>query len=277
MATAMIRGAECSFDLQGEGPPVVLLHSVGLSTREGWRAQMPVLSERYRVLSHDFRGLGHSAKGDKPAEVATYVADLAALLDHVGIERAVLVGVSLGGFVAQAFALAHPDRVRALVLVSTACRIAAGNSGARAERNRRIRAEGMEVAADTQLETHFEPDFLAAHPDVLSWYRGHYVANDPETYTAIMEDLGQFDSCSRLGEIRCPTLVLAGSKDASNVAGGVPGRAARVLADGIPNARLAIIEGCHHYPQIEKAEEFNAQVIGFLESLETAESGGRNG
>lgn len=267
MPRALIHGAECRYALSGTGPDLALLHSVGLSTREGWREQVPVLARRFRVLTHDFRGLGDSALGDRPACVATYVEDLAALLDHVAMARPILMGVSLGGFVAQAFALAYPERVRALVLVSTASRIAAGNSGARAARNRAIREHGMSVAAETQLETHFEPGFLAANPDVLAWYRAHYVANDPETYAAVMEDLGRFDSHARLSAIRCPTLVIAGGKDASNVAGGVPGRAARALAEAIPGARLRIIDDCHHYPQIEKAKVFNREVLAFLDGL----------
>ncbi len=268
-----IGDAELAVDVHGPetGPAVVLLHSVGLSTRAGWRAQVPALADAgYRVVAFDFRGLGESAKGARAPGVAVFADDLARLMDALGIARAALAGVSLGGFVAQAFALAQPGRVRALALVSTACRIAAGNTGARAARNQRIREAGMAVAAGPQIDSHFAEGFRRANPEVMDWYRGHYLANDPETYIAVMEDLGRFDTCARLGGIGCPTLVVAGAEDASSVAGGVPGRAARALAEAIPGARLEMIAGAHHYPQIEAADAFNRVLLGFLARLSAA-------
>jgi len=266
MPSALIRGAECVYEVTGTGPPLVLIHSIGLSTRQGWRAQVPVLARTHRVVTYDIRGLGESAAGAEPLGVATFAADLAALMDHLGLVRAALMGVSLGGFIAQAFTIANPERVSALVLVSTACRIAAGNTGARAERNAQIRAQGMAVAAGPQLESHFSDAFRAAHPDVMDWYRTHYCANDPAHYTAVMEDLGSFDCCDALGTIRCPTLVLAGAEDTGAVAGRVPLESAKSLCARIPGARLEIIEGAHHYPQIEQADAFNRAVAAFLAS-----------
>ncbi len=264
MASVFIRGARCVYEVTGEGPALVLIHSIGLSSREGWRAQLPVLAETRRVLSYDIRGLGDSAAGDGPLGVADFAEDLAALMDHVEMPRAALMGVSLGGFIAQAFAGLYPGRVSALVLVSTACRIAAGNSGERAARNARIRDHGMAVAANRQLDSHFSEDFRAANPEVMAWYRAHYCANDPDTYIAIMEDLGRFDNCANLAGISCLTLVVAGAEDVGAVAGVTPCESARMLQAGIPGARLEIITGAHHYPQIERPDAFNAAVTGFL-------------
>lgn len=247
------------------GAPVVLLHSVGLSTREGWREQVaPLATAGYRVVRFDFPGLGQSPSGRAAPGVAVYARKTVAVMDALGLARAHVVGVSLGGFVAQVLALDHAARVDRLVLVSTACKIAAGNSGARAARNDAIRAGGMAVAAGPQIDSHFPDDFRAAKGGVMDWYRGHYLANDPETYIAIMEDLGRFDTCGRLGEIRAPALVVTGGDDASNVAGGVPGRAATALAAGIPGAALEIIAGAHHYPHIDHAGRFNELLLGFL-------------
>ena len=264
MATARIRGAACVYEVTGAGPPLVLIHSIGLSTREGWREQVPVLARDHRVVAYDIRGLGESEAGDEPLGVETFAKDLGALMDHLEIPSAALMGVSLGGFVAQAFTCAYPARVLALILVSTACRIAEGNTGARAERNAAIRKAGMAVAAGRQLETHFAEDFRAANPQVMAWYRAHYCANDPESYIAVMEDLGRFDYCGRIAAIRCPTLVIAGGADTGPVAGAVPLENARILCDRIPAARLEIIENAHHYPQIEKPEAFNRAVAAFL-------------
>lgn len=258
-------------DLHGppDGPAVVLLHSIGLSTRQGWRAQVgPLADAGYRVVAFDFRGLGESPRAGRAPGVDQFAADTAALMDALGLEDAAVMGVSLGGFVAQALVLAHPEKVRALVLVSTACRIAAGNTGRRAERTRLVRARGMTVAAGPQIVGHFPAKFLKENSDVVAWYRDHYLANDPEIYAAVMEDLGEFCSCERLGRIGCPTLVIAGGADYSNVAGPKPGASARILADGIPGARLETIGRAHHYPHIDHTDDFNRLMLEFLAGLD---------
>jgi 3-oxoadipate enol-lactonase len=264
-----VRGHRCVYELTGSGPHLTLLHSVGLSTREGWRNQVAPLAEHFTVLTFDFRGLGQSelgqsGRGDAALGVTTFADDLEALLAALGIVRTAVMGISLGGFVAQAFALKRPDIVSALVLVSTTSRIFAGNAERRAERNRRIRATGMAAAAAHQIESHFPPEFAAANPDVCAWYERHYLANDPESYIAIMDDLGRFDVTARLPEIRCPTLIVAGDQDATSVAGRAPLDSARILHVGIPGSELAVIPGANHYPQIDHTEAFNDRVIGFL-------------
>jgi pimeloyl-ACP methyl ester carboxylesterase len=259
-----IRGHRCVYELTGSGPHLTLLHSVGLSTREGWRKQIGTLSRHFTVLTFDFRGLGESGRGEQALGVETFADDVEALVAALGIRRTAVMGISLGGFVAQAFALKRPDVVSALVLVSTTSKIFAGNAGRRAERNRRIRESGMAVAADHQIESHFPPEFIAANPDVPAWYRRHYLANDPESYIAIMDDLGRFDTTARLGDIRCPTLIVAGDQDATSVAGRAALDSARTLHAGIPGSELAVIAGANHYPQIDHVDDFNDRVLEFL-------------
>jgi pimeloyl-ACP methyl ester carboxylesterase len=260
-----IRGHRCVYDQVGSGPDLVLLHSVGLSTREGWREQIEALSRHFRVLTFDIRGLGQSERGAGSLGVATFAADLEVLLQSLKISRAALAGVSLGGFVAQAFALQRPEMVSALVLVSTTCRIPVGNAQRRAERNARIRASGMAAAVDHQIASHFPPEFAAVHPDAMDWYKRHYLANDPESYIEIMDDLGRFDACDRLKEIRCPTLIVAGDQDATSVAGRRPLDSATALHEGIAGSELFVIQGANHYPQLDHAAAFNARVILFLQ------------
>lgn len=259
-----IRGHTCTYERIGAGPDLVLLHSVGLSTRQGWRHQIPLLAEQFTVLAYDFRGLGQSERGGGALGVDTFVRDLEELLRQLDIVRATLMGVSLGGFVAQEFAIRHPDMVSTLVLVSTTSRIYEGHAARRMARNEAIRQAGMAAAAAHQLDSHFPADFTRAHPDVLAWYRSHYLANDPASYIAIMDDLGRFDSRARLAAIRCPTLIVAGGDDASSVAGREPLDSARTLNRLIAGSELAVIEGAYHYPQIDHAEAFNACVLDFL-------------
>lgn len=259
-----IDGHVCVFERKGSGAPLALLHSVGLSTREGWRYQRDRLAETFSVLTYDFRGLGESSRGAGPVGVDRYVSDLRLLLAALHIERTALMGVSLGGFVAQKYALTYPNSVSALVLVSTAPKIFSGYAQRRTERNEKIRIGGMDAAAGHQLEGHFPADFAAANPGVMEWYRTHYLANDPATYIEVMDDLGRFDSTGQLQAIACPTLIIGGEADHSSVAGAVPLESVRALHAGIKGSTLATIPGAFHYPHIDHAPEFNEIVLPFL-------------
>jgi 3-oxoadipate enol-lactonase len=261
---AIINGHRCAYEVVGAGPYLTLLHSVGLSTREGWQYQTSLLAKHFSVLSYDFRGLGESERGAGPIGVDVFVEDLEALLATLGITKTVVMGISLGGFVAQACAIKRPDLVSALVLVSTASQIYPGHAARRTNRNETIRREGMVAVADHQLHSHFPADFASSHPEVLDWYRGHYIRNNPDTYIDVMDDLGRYDRTADLGRIHCPTLIVAGDADATSVAGRKPLDSANTLHRGIPGSTLAVIKGALHYPQIDHAEEFNTIVSEFL-------------
>ncbi len=267
-----IRGHRCVYDCVGTGPNITLLHSLGLSTREGWRYQIEALARHFRVLTFDFRGLGQSERGNEPLGVETFVQDLEALLQALGIARTALMGVSLGGFVAQEFTLSRPDVVAALVLVSTACKIHPGNALRRRERNEQIKKNGMASVADHQLQSHFSGNFAALNPHIMAWYKAHYIANDPESYISLMEDLGRFDIRDRIGKIGCPTLIVAGAADATSVAGRQPLDSANTLHRLINGSKLTVIEGAHHYPQIDHPEMFITRVVQFLTDQQNSAS-----
>ncbi len=264
-----VNGHDCVHELSGQGANLTLLHSVGLSTRDGWRAQVPELARHHRVLSYDIRGLGESKRGESerggvPLGVATFADDLGALLAGLNIGRTVVMGVSLGGFIAQAFTLAHPEIVTAMVLVSTTCHIPGAFAARRESRNQAIHSRGMEAAADGQIASHFSPDFIAANPETVAWYRAHYLTNDPESYIEIMNDLGEFDCRGEIGAITCPTLIVAGADDTSSVSG-KDLASAHQLHKLIPGAELVVIPGALHYPHIDHVGDFNRAVLGFLD------------
>jgi 3-oxoadipate enol-lactonase len=260
-----IRGHKCVYDWIGEGPHLTLLHSVGLSTREGWRNQVGPLSRHFRVLSYDFRGLGQSDTGTGPVGIEPFTRDLEALLQALGVTRTALMGVSLGGMVAQTFAIKHPDIVSALVLTSTACQLVPGSTERLRARNERITKQGMAVAADPQLVSHFTREFGAANPDILAWYKSHYLANNPENYMAIMEDNCRFDISGQVSAIRAPTLIVAGELDDTSVAGKAPLDSAKQLNRLIAGSELLAVPGAKHYPQIDQAEFVTERVQRFLQ------------
>lgn len=260
----VVNGATHSYEVLGSGPYVTLLHSVGLSTREGWRNQIPVLSKQYKVLTYDIRGLGESERGREPLGVQTFVKDLEALLSTLGIKKTVLMGASLGGWIAQAFTVERPEMVQGLILVSTTCKMSAEGVAKIRERNGRIRAGGMEVAVDGQIKTQFSDEFMRTSPHIIAWYRSHYLANDPETYIAIMEDLASICLCEGLRSVRCPTMIVTGEDDMSSVRGRLPLESAKMLHNLITGSQLVIIPKARHYPHIDHPELFNETVRSFL-------------
>jgi pimeloyl-ACP methyl ester carboxylesterase len=255
---AEVNGARLYYESMGEGPAVVLLHG-GLVDSRLWDAQMRPLSKRFRVVRYDIRGYGRS-----PAPAGEYspVEDLRALLDHLKIEKATLVGLSLGGIVAADFALEHPARVERLVLV------AAGLRGAKLPPDEAA-ANARRVAASEGTGRYFE-EFLKS--DMLAGVRRRRPAAREamrrmmvENYKAdayIRAGLPQSPeppTAQRLGQIKAPTLVVVGGLDARNAQD-----VAAMLAAGIPGARKVVIPGASHHPPVETPKEFNRVLLDWL-------------
>ncbi len=259
-----VNGTRLTYELQGRGPAVTLVHSIGLSTRHGWREQVPVLARQYTVLSYDIRGLGESEPGTAPLTVDTFVEDLVEVLARLKITRTALLGISLGGIIAACTASRHPDLVSALVMVSAPARQTPEGARRLKRRNELIAAQGMAVAVDEQIATHFSPEFAAAHSDLMDWYRATYLANDPDVYRRIMDHLSELDITADLGRIRCPTLVVAGEDDEPSVTGRAKLEGARLVQERIPGAELFGVPGARHYPQLDHPSEFNDRVEAFL-------------
>ena len=254
---AEVNGTRLYYESSGRGPAVVLIHG-GLVDGRLWDEQMGPLSKRFRVVRYDLRGYGRSADAPEPF---SHLEDLRALLDLLRIEKATLVGLSLGGIIAADFALEHPERVERLVLVGPGLRgdkqpppkdaaaaIAAMSRGpeafADASMTRELYAGVRPGSAAYRLLRRMLLDNFKA----LSTLRpGHIKYPEPPT-------------AERLGQVRAPTLVLIGSRDGRNLR-----NIADTLAAGIPGARKVIIHGASHHPPVETPREFNRALLDFLE------------
>ncbi len=234
MAHATLNGIEVEYDVTGTGPAVLLSHGYD-ETGRMWRGQQAALGERYRLITWDMRGHGGTDGGHDPAQYSldATVEDIRALLRHVGEERAVIGGLSLGGYVSLAFYGAHPDMVRALVI----CDSGPGyrNAEARAAWNQRAaeRAVGLDERGQHGL----------AHAA-----RGMLAQTD-----ARVIDL--------LPSIRVPTLIVLGDKDEPFIA------PCEYMAKKIAGARLEVIRGAGHTSNVDQPEAFNRVVLDFLDSL----------
>jgi len=244
-------GVRIFYEAAGEGPPVLLSHGYSATSRM-WRGQVEVLAPRYRIITWDMRGHGQSDSPDDPAlysEAAT-VADMAAILDALGIDTAVIGGLSLGGYMSLAFHLAHPGRVRALMLFDTGPGYR--NPAGREAWNRT--AEARAVAFETR-----GLDALGAGAEVrIAQHR-----SAKGLALAARGMLAQFDSrvIESLETIRVPTLVLVGEKDEPFLG------ATDYMAAKIPGAQKVVIPGAGHAANIDNPAAFNAAVEAFLAAL----------
>lgn len=243
------------------GPPLVYLNSLGSDLRiwDGVVARLPGRPH----LRHDLRGHGLSDAPAGPYTIAAMADDLLGLLDAVGVARAVLVGVSVGGQVALRAALARPDRVAALVLCDTAARL--GTEQGWNDRIEAVRAEGLPSLAPRLLPRWFGPAFLRERPDDARGY-GHMLARTPqEGYLATCAALRDEDLRPHLDRIRAPALVLGGEHDLST-----PLAVVRELAKGLPAGRWGRIDEAGHLPCVERPRDVAAQIHDFLQEVTVA-------
>jgi len=259
---ADLNGTRLSYALHGGGRHlVVLTHGLG-SDLGFWSPHVERLAAHYGVLAWDLRGAGASAKPPGPYDVALFAHDLRALLDHVGAERAHLVGHSGGGVVSQRFALDFPDRVRSVVLVSTSSEV--GERAARAWHRlaETVECEGFGRAEGAEARA-FGPDFAVAHPEVVRELADRLRTNDPAAYAATARAFGSYDWTADLARIRAPALILQGLADTLTPPGG-----SVILARGIPRSRLVLVPGAGHNLPLEMPTLFGTAVIAFLAGVD---------
>lgn len=257
---AEVNGTRLYYEALGKGPAVVLVHG-GLVDSRLWDDQMQPLSKRFRVVRYDLRGFGRSAAA---AESFSHLEDLRGLLDFLKIEKASLVGLSLGGVVAADFALEHPERVERLVLVGAGLRGDKQPPPADAARAAEALKRGAEAFADATMARGL---YKAVRPGTAAYTRLRRMLLDnfeaPAARRSAPADYPEPPTVERLGRIKAPTLVVIGGEDAPNLK-----NIADTLASQIPGARRATIHGSSHHPPVEKPKELNRVLLDFLKSRE---------
>jgi len=263
--TAKINGAEIYYEITGNGQPIIFLHA-GIADSRMWQKQVAFFSKQYKVITYDLRGFG---KSPMPAGTYAHYRDLAALMDTLDYDSAILAGCSLGGSVAIDFALEYPDRVKALVLVGSAV------DGYRME-DEKTRENWKEIetafiegnldkVADLEIEHwiigsgdsegRFKDSDLELFRDMIITHYNH----DPDKG----EEEGPDElSIDRLGHIKVPTLAIVGNLDTSDMI-----QIADILARKIDGAKKGVIPGTAHLSCYEKPDEFNSLVNTFLREL----------
>ena len=263
MLRARINGVELAYDLQGAGEPLVLIHGAQ-GDQSMFAGIAPAFANQFRVLTFDQRGSGLSEKPDMEYSMALLADDTAALMEHVGFASAHIIGVSMGGMIAQEFTLRHPHKVRSLVL---GCTTPGGPKAVR------IGGEALTTAYSTEplspeergralAEAAFTKGYIAQHPEVIPAMieARRQRPLDPVALSHRMKAAYAHDAYDRLPHIACPTLVITGKDDVL-----ISWENSRILAERIPGAKLVLLEPAGHVFWLEQPEQSRAAILAFLQ------------
>ncbi len=236
----------CLDEGRQSGPPLAFINSLGTDLRI-WDDVSLILADDFRIVRYDKRGHGLSESGPDPCEMADYARDLAALLDNVGVGRATIVGLSIGGMIAQELYRQRPEHIAGLVLCDTAAKI--GTDESWDQRIAQVERGGIESIADAVLERWLTADFHSRRADELAGLRAMLTRTPRQGYLAACGALKRADLRPYAGLIRAPTLCLVGDED-----GSTPVAMVRETAALIKGSRFEIIEGAGHLPNVEKPD-----------------------
>ncbi|QTZ94905.1 alpha/beta fold hydrolase [Streptomyces auratus] len=264
MGTVFRTEITVGYEDEGSGEPLLLVHGHPFN-RSMWRPQIAHLGQAgWRVIAPDLRGYGESTVVPGTTPLETFARDLLALLDHLGIERCVLGGLSMGGQIVMECWRHFPERIRAVVLADTfaAAETAEGRAARHAMAERLVR-EGMTGYAREVLAKMVAPHHLAARPEVAAHVMEMMTSTAPEGAAAALRGRAQRpDYTAQLSQMPVPALVVVGTEDTYT-----PVSDAREIHDRMPDARLVLIERAAHLPNLERPDEFNAALEEFLRSL----------
>jgi 3-oxoadipate enol-lactonase len=245
---------------EGTGDPVLFLHG-GNSSWEDWKPQFDALRSSRRCIAVDLRGHGRSDRAADGYGIAELADDVAGVCRALDLGPTDVAGLSLGGMVAQALAIRHPELVRSLVLVGTTgfsdpagLEMLQTMAGA-------VRSAGLGALVDAYETVTWSARTRAEQPDLVEAWRRRFVDNDAEVAAAVIEAIATLDHRPDLGGIKVPTLVVWGADD------GIFAREqAQFLADAIPEGQLVVLPDAGHYSNLEAPERFNTVLTRFYDT-----------
>jgi pimeloyl-ACP methyl ester carboxylesterase len=248
----------------GAGPPVVFVH--GLGDDHGlWRKVVPQLSDQYETVAVDMPGHGRSDPIPEGATIEWFADEVAALIRGLDLERPVLVGLSMGGGIAQYVAIGNLGLLRGLVLVSTSPVFPEATRQRFLDRATLAEREGMlDAVVDPSVVRWFTPEYMAANPDEVAATRATVVATDPVCFARASRANIDRDCTARLGEIECPVLFVAGLEDPAD-----PLRSEPLYRAGIRDVTIELLPDASHLVPVEAVDRFVPLLERFLARLDS--------
>jgi pimeloyl-ACP methyl ester carboxylesterase len=267
MPMIKVNDIQMYYEMQGEGFPLLLIMGLKRNT-EWWYRQIPHLSRHFQVIAFDNRGAGRSDKPVSDYSIPLFAADTAGLLDALGILRAHVLGISMGGYIAQELAIRRSDLVQGLVLGCTSCGGPKAVLMSEETRNAYVANEGLtqEQILYKDMHIYFSDEYIAHHPKQIKQFVEISMRHvqPPEAFFRQFNACLGHDTVDRLGDIEAPTLIMAGDDDHL-----VPTENSRILKELMPGAELHLYPGKRHGFFIEEHEKFNRNVLDFLNSVTT--------
>jgi 3-oxoadipate enol-lactonase len=264
MKTINVNGVQLAVADEGLGQPVLLIHGFPMD-HSMWESQLAILTERWRVIAPDLRGFGASGVTSGKVTIAQYADDLAALLDALEVnEPVVLVGLSMGGYIAFQFYRKYQQRLRGLVLCDTRSVPDTPEAAtARLQTADRVEREGAQVLAESMAPKMLSPGTFQSRPEVVELLRRMILAGNPVGLAAAARGLAERpDFTPLLAEIDCPTLVVVGKDDAIS-----PPQEMATIARAIRGSKLVEIEAAGHVSPLERPAEVNSAMLDFIHAI----------
>ncbi len=258
---AAMKDTSIFYEIAGEGLPLLFVHGLG-GTGNVWHAQRAGLVKYFKVITIDLPGSGRSDKSERHYTMEKWCDQLAALAEHLKIDKFVLIGHSMATVLAQKFAAKYGSRLAALVLCGPITELAQAGKEAFTKRAELVLKEGMIAVADTVLGGALSPATREGQPALAGLFREMLLANDPNCYAGHCHALLSGSAKADQPNIKCPTLVLVGDQD-----GVTPLVWARAIVSAIAGARLRIVPATAHLTMAERPEVFNAALVEFLAGL----------
>jgi 3-oxoadipate enol-lactonase len=259
------QGTKIYWDEQGSGAPVLLIMGLGYGSRM-WHRTRPFLAKKYRTIALDNRGVGQSEVPPGPYSIAAMASDAAAVLDSAGVQRAHVYGVSMGGMIAQEFALQYPERVQSLILGCTAA------GGPTAQRTEPAALASLQAVGSTPPEQSVQAAVAFLYDantprSIIDEDIAKRLSSFPtkDGYQAQLHAIFDWESYSRLPQINAPTLVIHGKSDRL-----VPPGNGELIAARIPGARLVLLEHAGHLFSSDQTDATHKAIVEFLSSLQDA-------
>lgn len=244
-----------------DAPVIIFIHGFPLN-KSMWDIQVEVLKENYRVIAYDIRGHGNSDSGIDEFFIELFVYDLLHLMEKLGIEKSILCGLSMGGYIALNAVLKHPDRFDGLILNDTQC--IADTPEIKENRCQaiiRIMKNGVEQYADEIIKNLFAPESFTKKKNVITAVKEMIISTPKQSLCNTLHALAERkETCDQLPEINIPVLIMVGKEDKIT-----PIAAAQQMHEKILNSKLEIIQQAGHLSNLEDPTAFNTHLVKFLE------------
>jgi len=252
-----------SYEEAGKGFPLIFIHGFPFS-KDTWQPQVEFLKKHYRVIAYDIRGFGNSTMGNEIISMDLFATDLVRFMDALQINKAIVCGLSMGGYILMNAVSRFPERFEAIILSDTQC--IADSEETKEKRYKtiaQIEAQGLEEFAEGYVKNIFSADSIINRKEIVEQVKQLILTTSPKTITATLKALAERrESCNLLKQVTVPALILCGKDDTVT-----PLSQSELMFNTIKDSKLKTIENASHMSNLEQAEIFNEHIHNFLPGL----------